>query len=141
MLLGWGVSVIAGASLGAAAQMQGVSLWVSVCLAMLPLLVHALTEWRQRCLNQNLSLMVDPDRGWQLNYLGQPMAVTLQWGSRHLFGLTLSVKNVHHPHRRGFKRTLTVWRQTVDPQDYRRLCILYTWFIRQPALCNVREKP
>ena len=138
-LAGWVVSLIAGASLGMAASMQGLAFWQAAWIAMMPLMLHGMSEWFRRDSGQGLSLLADPNGGWYLNRSGQTYPVNIRWGSRHLFGLTLSLRILHHPRHLAAKRTVTVWRWSVIPQDYRRLCVMYAWIIRQPVLPNPGE--
>jgi len=138
-LAGWFASLIAGASLGVAASMQGLAFWLVAWIAMMPLMFHGVSEWRRRHTGQGLSLLANPNGRWCLNRSGQTYPVNIRWGSRHRFGLTLSLNLLHHPHHLAAKQTVTVWRQSVVPQDYRRLCVMYAWMIRQPLLPNPGE--
>jgi len=139
-LAGWVVTLIAGASLGVASSMHGLAFWLVAWIALMPLMVHGLSEWLGRDSERDLTLLADPMGGWWLKRPDQHLPVTIRWGSRHIFGLTLSLNILHHPRHLAAKRTVTVWRQAVGYQDYRRLCVLYAWFIRQPSVCNPREK-
>ena len=139
MTLGWMVSVLAGASVGMAALMQDLPTLLALLLFMLPLLAHGLGQLRLMGRHDRASLEVSPHEGWALKHAGRSQAMRLQWGSRHVLGLTLYLKYVQCPHKKWANQTFTVWRWTADAEDYRRLCVMYAWFIRQPYSINPGE--
>lgn len=118
------------------ANMQGLESWLCMLLAWFPLLIHGFCEWRHLhhpSQDANLRLEVDPIGGWHIKQSGRRLPMSIQWGSRHFFGLTLSLKTSLRSCQHPANRKLTVWRHAVDPQDYRKLCVMYAWFIRQPS--------
>ena len=135
VLAGWVVSLIAGGAVGMAADMQGLSPSFVLLATLLPILVHGAIELRQPSHRGGLSLMVNPRDGWVLKSSTRTLPKTLEWGSRHFLGLTLSLKTISDQYGKGSNQTFTVWRWAVSSEDYRRLCVMFAWFIRQPSSC------
>lgn len=138
VLVGWFVTAIAGCSLSVAVWMQDGGVGLSILAALCPLLVHAVMEARHEARMFD-RIELSPQRGITLCVGQSSLPVTLQWGSTHFLGLTMSLKTGDRPQRLSRCHTVTVWKRTIDPQQYRRLCVLYAWLVRQPSSCLSRE--
>lgn len=137
-LAGFLVTAIAGCSLGMAVWMQDGGVGLSVLAACFPLLAHGLIEFHREASAFD-RIELSPHGGMALFQDQSSVPVTLQWGSRHFLGLTMSLKTEVSLHRPSKCHTVTVWKRAIDPQQYRRLCVLHAWLIRQPSTCLSRE--
>ncbi|PHY06913.1 MAG: hypothetical protein CK528_07545 [Alcaligenaceae bacterium] len=138
--LGWAAFVVALFAVALSAFWQGVPFWMFALGAALSLVTFAVVQTRQQAwlgahrlyFEDTPSARSGPPNGFLGTFskkLGQPdlTPVTLLQSWSHLFGLTLSLKlptlSAHKPK----VIVLTLWRNRLSAQGYRRLRVWAAW--------------
>lgn len=112
------------------------ALWIDLSVWLI--ILAAMTPWLSLLpLSRKASprlLHLHPQKDWlfftQTQRHGEPVGLIQSW--QHYFGVTLSLKLLNCPHNKQDTVRMTVWRCTLPPEQYRRMCVMVAWQLDQP---------